>query len=191
MAYHAVERSGILAGQVGVVFGAGTIGLLTAQILTRARGCRAIVVDLDEQRLATAQKLGAIPVYSGRDKPADAVSSATGGEMADVVFEATGSEVCTRMTTELVAHAGTIVLVGWNKGAVEVDTVALISKEADLLGSRNSANAFPAVLRMLEDGVVDADAMITHEFSLDDAAAAIELLDRAGANALKVLIHRT
>ena len=75
--------------------------------------------------------------------------------MAGVVFEATGVAACTHMTTTVVAHAGKIVLIGWNKGAVEVDTVALMRKEVDLLGPRNSLNAFPPVLQLLADGVVD------------------------------------
>jgi threonine dehydrogenase-like Zn-dependent dehydrogenase len=93
------------------------------------------------------------------------------------------------MTTALVAAAGQIVLIGWNKGPVEVDTVTLMRKEVDLLGSRNSRNAFGPVLRLLEDGVVDAKTMITHRFGLAEAGAALEILDRGQDNALKILIE--
>jgi threonine dehydrogenase-like Zn-dependent dehydrogenase len=67
--------------------------------------------------------------------------------------------------------------------------VALMRKEADLLGSRNSAGAFPAVLRLLEDGVIDAQAMITHRFGLDRAGEALALLDHGGEQALKILVY--
>src|SRR5690606_6294486 len=116
------------------------------------------------------------------------IAETTDGEMADVVFEATGAPACTRMTTDLVAHGGTIVLIGWNPGPVEVDTVTLMRKEVDLRGSRNSSNAFPAVLRLLEDGVVDADQLITHRFPLTKADQALDLLDQAREPALKVLL---
>ncbi|MDQ3856076.1 MAG: alcohol dehydrogenase catalytic domain-containing protein [Chloroflexota bacterium] len=188
IAYHAVERSEIRAGQVAVVFGAGTIGLLIAQVLMRARGCRVLVVDVDPWRLRVAQELGATPVEGSLEAQAAAVAGATGGEMADVVFEATGNAACTRATTDLVAQAGRIVLVGWNKGPVEVDTVTLMRKEVDLLGSRNSAGAFPAVLRLLEDGVVEAGKMVTHRLALDEARQALELLGRSNERALKVLL---
>ena len=105
------------------------------------------------------------------------------------MFEATGVAACTRMTTALVAPAGQIVLIGWNKGPVEIDTVTLMRKEVDLLGSRNSVNAFPFVLRLLADGVIDAQAMITHRFALQDAAAALDLLDKGQENALKIVIE--
>lgn len=191
IAYQAVGRSDIEAGQVAVVFGAGTIGLLIAQILIRARGCRALVIDLDPWRLGVAEAIGAVPVHGDPEHVVQAVEQATGGELAGVVFEATGNAACTRTTTDLVAYAGRIVLVGWNQGPVEVDTVTLMRKEVDLLGSRNSANAFPAVLRLMADGVVDAGRMITHQFGLDEAGAALALLDRPHEQVLKALIHRS
>jgi 2-desacetyl-2-hydroxyethyl bacteriochlorophyllide A dehydrogenase len=189
IAYHAVQRSGIAAGQIGVVFGAGAIGLLIAQLLVHARGCRAFVVDINLGRLAVAQAVGAMPLQGDEAALIDAVAQATGGEMADVVFEATGIAACTSMTTALVAHAGRIILIGWNKGPVEIDTVALMRKEVDLLGSRNSVNAFPAAIRILEDGIIDAQALITHRFSLDETGAALDVLDQGREHALKILIE--
>ena len=188
IAYHAVQRSQVEAGQVAVVFGAGTIGLLIAQILTRGRGCRALVVDLDPWRLGVAERMGATPLQGGREELIRDVREATGGEMADVVFEATGNPVCTRMTTDLVAHAGKIVLIGWNPSPVEVDTVTLMRKEVDLLGSRTSVGAFPYVLRLLEDEVVDSQSLITHHFDLGDTASALKLLDEGDEGALKILV---
>lgn len=189
VAYHAVRRSRIAAGEVAVVFGAGTIGLLIAQLLVRARGCRALVVDVDAGRLGVAEALGATPLQGDQRALTEAVAAATDGEMAGVVFEATGVAACTRMTTALVAQAGVIVLIGWNKGPVELDTVTLMRKEVDLVGSRNSVNAFPAVLRLLADGVVDAKTLITHRFDLADAGAALDLLDSGQDHALKILIE--
>ena len=189
IAYHAVERSGIRAGESAVVFGAGAIGLLIARLLMRARGCRAMVIDVDPARLRIAEALGALALQGDAAALSVAMSQTTGGQMADVVFEATGNAACTRMTTELVGQAGTIVLIGWNSGPVELDTVALMRKEVDLLGSRNSLNAFPPVLQLLADGIVDAAAMITHRFDLVHAAEAIELLDSGRENALKIVIE--
>ncbi len=189
IAYHAVQRSGIEAGEIGVVFGAGTIGLLIAQLLVRARGCRALVVDVDQRRLSAAQALGATPLAGDEDTLTEAVAQATGGDMAGVVFEATGTAVCAGMTTSLAAHAGRIVLIGWHKRRVEIDTVTLMRKEIDLLGSRNSVHAFPAVLRLLADGLIDANSLITHRFGMGETGAALQLLDAGKEHALKILIE--
>lgn len=189
VAYHAVQRSKVEAGQVAVVFGAGTIGLLLAQILLRARGCRVITVDIDPWRLSVAERLGAQPADS--TDPASVkrlTQDMTSGEMAAVVFEATGNPVCTAQTLELVAAAGTIVLVGWNQGPVPIDTVTLMRKEVDLLGSRATVGIFPNVLQLLDSGVVDAQVMVTHRMDMCDAEKAFGVLEDKGSKAIKVIL---
>jgi threonine dehydrogenase-like Zn-dependent dehydrogenase len=189
IAYHAVQRSGIRAGGTAVVFGAGTIGLLIAQLLLRARGCRALVVDVDAERLRIAEALCAVSLLGDAETLARRVGQETAGDMADVVFEASGSDAATSATTALVGHAGRIVMVGWNRGPVELDTVTLMRKEVDLLGSRNSLNAFRPALQLLSDGVLVTDILVTHRFALGEAGAALDVLDRNEGIVLKVLIH--
>lgn len=188
IAYHAVQRSGIQAGGNAVVFGAGAIGLLIAQLLTRARGCTALVVDIDADRLRVAESIGAMPLRGDPSAIVEQVREATEGEFADTVFEASGNAGATRLSTEVVAHAGRVVLVGWNRGPVELDTVALMRKEVDLFGSRNSLNAFPAVLRLLNGGVINPAFLVTNRFGLAESATALELLDQGDGTVLKVLI---
>ena len=188
IAYHAVQRSSIAAGQIAVVFGAGTIGLLIARLLTRARGCTVYVVDVDADRLRAAVAFGAAPLHGSEAELVASLAASTDGYMADAVFEASGSPAATRATTALAGHGGTVVLVGWNPGPIEFDTVELMKKELAVLGSRNSFNAFQAVLRLLRDDVVDASALISHRFPLERSADALELLDAKRGAALKVLI---
>jgi 2-desacetyl-2-hydroxyethyl bacteriochlorophyllide A dehydrogenase len=188
VAYRAVQRSAVEAGRTAVVFGAGSIGLLIAQLVMRARGCRALVVDIDPWRLDVAAQLGATPIDAGETDVAARVAELTGGEMAAAVFEATGNENCTRQTTDVVGYTGRIVLVGWNHGPVVFDTVVLTRKEAEVFASRNSTGAFPPVIQLLADGAIDTARMITHRFLLAEAGPALELLDGGGEHALKVLI---
>ncbi|NIQ98609.1 MAG: zinc-binding dehydrogenase, partial [Gemmatimonadales bacterium] len=59
VAFHAVGRIPISVNDTAVVVGAGMIGLLATQVL-RAAGCGTIIaVDLEEERLALARRLGA------------------------------------------------------------------------------------------------------------------------------------
>lgn len=188
VAYHAVQRSQIEAGQTAVVIGAGAIGLLAARLLIQARGCRVLVADIDPDRLQLAESFGALPLQGDEAALVARVAEVTGGDMADAVIEASGSARATAMTTALVGHAGRIVLVGWNQGPVEIDTVTLMRKEADLIGSRNSFNAFPAVLQLLAGGIVDPEELITHRFDLASTAEALDVLDRGRQPVMKVLI---
>lgn len=187
IAYRAVQRSGLEAGQTAVIFGAGPIGLLIAQLVIRGRGGRAVVVDLDRSRLERAEAVGATPVSGDAEAQVRAVSAATGGALAAVVFEATGAPACVRLTPEVVRATGRIVLIGWSHGPVEIDTVTLMRKEAELVGSRNSTGAFPPVLQLLADGVVDPTVMITHRFAFEEGADAVRLLD-SGEPTVKVVV---
>ena len=188
IAYRAVQRSGIGPGETAVVIGAGPIGLLIAQLLVRAQGCRVVVFDIDRARLELAAALGAIPGEADAASQIEMVARVTDGEMAACVFEATGVPACVRLTTDVLRATGRIVLVGWSRGPVEVDTVGLMRKEAELVGSRNSTGAFPPVLQLLAGGVIDARRMITHRFALEAAPEALHLLDR-GEPAVKVVLH--
>lgn len=189
IAYHAVLRSEIQVGQTAVVFGAGAIGLLISLLLLKARGCRALVVDIDPDRLELARSVGAIPIQGDPSAIKEQVAQITAGDMADVVFEVTGNVRCTQQTVDLVAHAGRIVLIGWNPGAVELDTVTLMRKEVELVGSRNSRNAFPYVLRLFEDQVIDPTILITHRFRLEETPKALAMLDKGEESPLKILIE--
>jgi L-gulonate 5-dehydrogenase len=186
VAYRAVQRADVEAGTFAVVFGAGPIGLLITQLLIRVHGCRVLVVDQDEWRLAVAAELGALTRPSGPDL-AEWLSGETSGAMVPRIFEATGNPDCTRQTAQVVGVGGRIVLVGWNQKPPVFDTITFMRKEAELYASRNSVGAFPAVLRMLQEGMIAADRMITHRFEFADAPAAFKLLD-SGAHAMKVLI---
>lgn len=188
IAYHAVQRSGIDPGQTAVVLGAGTIGLLIMSLLIRSRGCRAVAVDIDAGRLELAGAVGAIPLMGDEETLVAAVARVTGGDMAEVVFEASGNDHATSMTPALVAHAGRIVLIGWNQGHVLLDTVTLMRKEVDLVGSRNSFNAFPAALQLLADSTIDPDIIITHRFDLASTSEALNLLHTGREPVVKVLI---
>ena len=64
----------------------------------------------------------------------------------------------------------------------------LVDARLDLAGSRNSFNAFPAVLQLLADDIVDPGVLITHRFELAAAANALDILDAGQEPAMKVVI---
>ena len=100
-------------GETVVVIGLGLIGLLTAQLL-KANGCRVIGSDLDDEKLALAEKWGIIPFNSGKGDVVKFVEEQTGGVGADGVIITASSQ-----TNAIISQAarmsrkrGKIVLVG-------------------------------------------------------------------------------
>ena len=165
---HAVHRIAPQPGEHVLITGAGTIGLLAAQY-ARAKGAVPIVVDILDKRLRIAEKVGVLhTVNAARTNPAEAVREITGGTMAEAMIEASGSPDAVRSAIDLVAFAGRVALVGYTKREVTLPTYMITRKELDIFGSRNSAREFPLAIRLIADGVIRLDPLITNVVDFDE-----------------------
>lgn len=88
---NAFDATRFTLGESVAFYGAGVMGLNTMQI-ARAQGAgKIIVVDVKDESLATAKRLGADYVINGREQdPVKAIRELTGGRGADLVFEGAG-----------------------------------------------------------------------------------------------------
>lgn len=197
IATQALLRSSVSADEKVLIFGAGPIGLLALQVATSYLGASVLVVDIREDRLSLAERLGADATVnvSGWNDPGStspellrAVREWSDGDMAHVVVEATGHPASTTSAIDCLAHAGRITLVGWNEKPITVDTIQLMRKEASLYGSRNSCQVFPRALEILAGGHIDVDAMITHRLRMDQADKGLEIMRDPRQQALKVVL---
>ena len=100
-------------GETVVVIGLGLIGLLTAQLL-KANGCRVIGSDLDEEKLALAEKWGIIPFNSGKGDVVKFVEEQTGGVGADgvIITASAHTDAIISQAAKMSRKRGKIVLVG-------------------------------------------------------------------------------
>jgi len=168
IAVQANRRGRVTAGELVCVLGAGPIGLAVMQV-AKAYGATVVSLDLVEAPLALARELGADHVvHAGATDAAEAVRDLTGGEGAPVVIEAVGHPRTMEQTVDLVAHGGRVVIVGLTDRPVTFPASLLVRKELDLLGSRNSHDAFPEVLRLAESGQIRLRPMISHRVAFDD-----------------------
>lgn len=196
IATHAVFRAGVCEGEKVLIFGAGPIGLLALQVASSFLKASVLVVDVRDDRLALASRLGADAACSLRGwsgpgtspRLLDMVREWSGGDMAHVAIEATGHPASTAGAIDCLAHAGRMVLVGWNTGPITVDTVQLMRKEATVYGSRNSCRQFPRVLDILAGGHIDVGTMITHRLPLTEAQKGLEIMGNPSQGALKVVL---
>ena len=91
IAVHAVSRHVPKPDEAVLVVGSGMIGVLVIQVL-REKGCRNIIaIDVDDDKLALAARVGAGRTVNGKDidVPA-AIRELTGGQGADASFEVVG-----------------------------------------------------------------------------------------------------
>ena len=89
----------------------------------------------------------------------------TAGWGADVVFEASGATKAFDGIFDLLAPAGTLVLVGMPPGAVAFNVVAAQAKEARIETIFRYANVYAKAVALLASGKVDLKPLISANFS--------------------------
>ncbi|MBV9585978.1 MAG: alcohol dehydrogenase catalytic domain-containing protein, partial [Alphaproteobacteria bacterium] len=90
----ALNIASIAYGDTVMVIGCGAVGLSAVQGARLAGAGQIIAVDLDDKKLALAEKVGATVLVNARTGDPVAIARAkTGGRAADVVLEAAGSPI--------------------------------------------------------------------------------------------------
>lgn len=177
VAVHAVRLAGNVAGlRVGVI-GAGTIGLLTAQVAQAYNAASVYVAELDEKRRHIATRLGFETV------------PALAPQAFDLVFECVGVEGSMRSAIHACRKGATVVIMGVFGKEVAVPMGLVQDWELRLLGSlMYVGDDYREAIRLLEQGSIKIDAIITHRFPLSNAVAAFaKALERDAV--LKVLLE--
>ncbi|MEL6586865.1 MAG: alcohol dehydrogenase catalytic domain-containing protein, partial [Pseudomonadota bacterium] len=110
VAVHDVDRGKVQPGEDVLVIGGGPIGMLVA-MAARQAGAKVTVAEINDNRLAFAQKIGFATLDPKAVDVGQAVHDATGGKGADVVFEVSGSQPGVDLMTAAAATRGRIVMV--------------------------------------------------------------------------------
>jgi len=88
--YHATEMAGVKPGDQTVIMGGGPVGLMAAYSAILKGAGRVWVVDRHPDRLALADKIGAIPIDDSAQDPVQVIKDATLGLGADNGCECVG-----------------------------------------------------------------------------------------------------
>ncbi len=186
VACHAVARSAVAEGDVVVVLGAGVIGLSLALALGARHPRELIVVEPSELRRERVRELGLGRAVSPDELAGELARVQPAG--ADVIFEATGSAAVLGGAHERTRPGGQIVVVGQSGASFSLPMIVMTRKELSLIGTRNSANQFPAAIALLAANPAFSASVITHRFPARDAQAAFTELLTPGTQALKILL---
>ena len=188
IAIHAVKRGRVAKGERVLIFGAGPIGLLAGLMAVRAGG-KPIMVDPDAGRLKLAAGFGLGDALNPRDGGLEErVKDLTKGRMAEVVIEASGADAAVKDSVFVAANSGRIVFLGWPKDNVLFNTIKIIRKEIEILGSRNSCGDFPDAIEILTDKKVDLGKFVTHVEPLEKAPALFSQIAEHPDKFLKVVL---
>ncbi|HXR06042.1 MAG TPA: galactitol-1-phosphate 5-dehydrogenase [Candidatus Acidoferrum sp.] len=189
VALHAIGRAPITLNDAVAVVGAGMIGLALTQGL-RAAGCgRLMVVDLEEERLALAKKLGATDVIKAAGgNAAGEILKLTEGRGADAAFEAAGVTATVELALGCLRKGGRATLVGNVSPRIEFPLQTAVTRELAMHGSCASRGEYPAALEMMGRGALQAGPLISAAAPLAEGAVWFERLYRKEAGLLKVVL---
>ncbi|GGW22330.1 zinc-binding alcohol dehydrogenase family protein [Arenibacter certesii] len=158
---HAIKRAQLTKGETIVVVGCGPIGIGIMK-LAQLEGAKVIAVDMNEDRLQYAkEKIGVDFIVNANNDAINQISEFTNGDLATVVFDATGHKGALELGPSYMAHGGRYVLVGLSKGELTFKHPEIHAKETTLLCSRNATVAdFEYVISMIDQ--FPTESFITH-----------------------------
>jgi len=186
---HAVKKAHIRPGDVALVTGCGTIGLVTA-MAALAGGCsKVIITDIIQQKLDMASSFGMIPVNVTSQSLNDVVMGNTDGWGADIIFEASGNEDAISRIFEPLCPGGRVIFIGMPVSPVPIDIVSAQAKEARIETIFRYAHVYPRALSLMESGKINVKPLITDRYRFEDSVKAFEYAANPKPTTVKIVIE--
>lgn len=136
VALHALRLAQITELDSVIVWGAGSIGLLTICGARLAHPAQIIAIDRNEKRLEAARHVGATKTLNGRDPDVLAqVQRLVKGTYHTVVFDAVGSQATRQAAIAAAGPAGSVIFLGLHENETALDVSRIIRSEVRLQGS--------------------------------------------------------
>lgn len=187
IAANILHRAGLTAGENLLILGGGTIGLAVLQV-AKGLGARVMLADIMASKLETAQNMGADAVVNSREGSLPGVAGAFAPIGFDVVVDAVGSAHMLEQALDYAAPCARILCIGFDARPAAIPPVVVTKKELSILGSRMNCGRFPVVMQWLSEGRIQANAMISRKYPLEQIQQAFEETIADSAHIVKTLI---
>lgn len=185
-----VMNGGVKFGDTVAIVGAGPVGLaalLTVQFYSPAE---IIVVDLDKNRLALAEKMGATVVINNEEGTAvSQILELTDGHGVDVAIEAVGHPATCKLVQSIIGVGGTIANIGVYSQSTELHKDKLWIKNITIRMGVVNTTTIPLLLKTIQGGKLDPSPLITHHFPLTQILEAYDVFANAAeTEAVKIVL---
>jgi S-(hydroxymethyl)glutathione dehydrogenase/alcohol dehydrogenase len=183
-AYGAVRHQAqLMPGESVAVIGVGGVGSNVIQVSRVFGAAQVIAVDISDEKLEAARRLGATDVVNAaREDPAGAVRELTGGQGADVVFEALGRSSTVVSGFHSVRDGGRLVVIGIAPGqeAAPIEITRLVRRSITLKGSYGGRmrTDVPELIRLVAAGQLTTSQLITRRYGFDEVNVAYDALSQ-------------
>jgi 2-desacetyl-2-hydroxyethyl bacteriochlorophyllide A dehydrogenase len=168
----AVRGYDVLNSRLGshvLIYGSGTMGLMMLELAKRTGAASVDIVDVNPERLTTAEKLGC----SQAALSADELGRPTGW---DVVVDATGNAAAIQDGLERVAKAGTFLQFGVSDYATTatISPYRIYNQEITITGSMAVLHSYERAAELFATGVLDPQVFISHRMPLTEYPQALD-----------------
>lgn len=185
VALHAVRRLVVPAGAPVLVVGCGTIGGLSALLLSRLHDGPLLLADLNAKRAGLVKAVAGGTVVALDRAEIDAALA--GGRLRHAL-DATGSIRAIAGILDLLSGGGALALVGIGHGKLDLDPNILVEREISLVGCHAFADELPEAVGLLGDLAPALSRLVEVLPGLDDVPAAYERLLAGEGRALKTIV---
>lgn len=213
VALHAVLRRLPQAGEQVLIVGAGTIGLLTLQVVRAlAPQAKVSVMARHGFQVEQATRLGAEHIFYGRDSY-ESIEKVTGGKLYtgllgnkmllggyDVIYDTVGTRQTIHDSLRWGRARGTVVMVGVSLHRLKLDLSPIWHQEVSLIGTIGHGTerwpagtdqtrpTFAIAADLITGGLLHPEKLITHRFALSNYREALQAAaDKKSSRAIKVV----
>lgn len=176
--FHAVKnRARVQPGDTVAVFGCGGVGINAVQLAVAAGGT-VIAVDISDRKLEWAREFGASHTINASkvERVSKEIKKLTGGG-ADIAMEVIGNPRTIEEAFESVRVGGRLCVVGYTHEAISIVAGKIMFKELEIVGSLGCRPLdYTPLIRMVEQGKVDVQRIVTHRFPLEELGKAFEVM---------------
>ncbi|MGL4606665.1 MAG: galactitol-1-phosphate 5-dehydrogenase [Eubacteriaceae bacterium] len=198
-AYHGLTQGNFKPGDSVCVVGTGPIGLFAAQYAKIAGASQVIAVDVWDEKLEIAKKVGAdVIINSLKEDAVQGVKKATDGKGANLVIDFSGAPTAQKQCLLMASKMGSVVFLGishqgLNLSEKEVDT--LMRSQLSLIGSWNSFTApYPGEdwtesIKMFSEKGMTAKDIISHRLPLEEVPQMFAEIAKGGVFYNKIMFY--
>jgi len=186
-----VLNGAVKLGDAVAIVGAGPVGLATLLTAQFHAPAHLIVIDLDDNRLEVAKRLGATTVINSADgKAVEKVMALTSGRGVEVAIEAVGNAATFDICQEIIGIGGHLANIGVHGTSVALHLEKLWPKNITITTRLVDTVTTPLLLKTFLAGKLKPGQLITHHFNLDEIMRAYDTFGNAGRErALKIILE--
>jgi propanol-preferring alcohol dehydrogenase len=173
-AYTAIKKANQNSPEFLVIVGAGGLGLMGVQIASAITDAKIICVDLDDQKLEVAKKMGADYTINSKDpETTQKIMSICNDKGADSVVDFVNAPPTAKLDFAILRKRGNLVLVGLFGGSFELSLVTIPLKSIIIQGAyTGNYDDMVELLALARKGIINP--VISKRYSLDETNAALE-----------------